>query len=168
MLVFAIALYYLQHVGVTAKRVLGVEIIVMFFPLFPLYSICMVKDTIYAAFFVCFYMLMMNEVARTKEKFFNYGILTWLLFLDGLLMMLTKVYGMYILIVVGIIYFIIISKILVAHFDYVCTSYFLIFKISLLEYCFRYGMLHPGGIREALSVPFQQTARYVTAAPDGE
>ena len=162
--VFAIALYYLQHVGVTAKRVLGVEIIVMFFPLFPLYSICMVKDTIYAAFCL-FYMLMMNEVARTKGKVFQLWYFDLALFLDGLLMMLTKVYGMYILIVVGIIYFIVYRK----YWWRILITFALpifLFQNIFVGVLLPLWNVAPGGIQEALSVPFQQTARYVTAAPD--
>ena len=162
--VFSIGLWYLRRIGVTEARVRTVLLIVMFFPLFPLYAVCMVKDTIYAAFCLL-YILMMNEIARTKGKAFEKWYFCVLLFLDGLAMALTKVYGMYILIVVGIIYLIAYSR----YLKQIALS------IALPLFLFAWGFLHlllpalnvaPGGVQEALSVPFQQTARYVTYCGD--
>ena len=161
---FSAALLYLSYVGVSAKRVRAVRYLLMFLPIFPLYSICMVKDTIYAALCLLF-ILMMYEVMRTKGEALGKVSFGVMLFVTGLLMMLTKVYGMYILVIVSVWYLLryrrywkrILLSLAVPVFLYQCIFIKILFPALNVA---------PGGVQEGLSVPIQQTARYVTEYGD--
>lgn len=161
---FSGALLYLKYVGVSKRRARFIRRLVMFLPVFPLYGICMVKDTIYAAFCLA-YILLMYEVARTggealKSVKFDAG-----LFVLGMLMTLTKVYAMYILLIVGVVY--------VLHYrKYVVRTAAVVFLPVMLYKFLFVGLLlpalgiAPGGIQEGLSVLIQQTSRYVVEYGD--
>lgn len=163
-LVFSGCLQCLYRWGVSGKRLAAIQLLLMFFPLFPLYSVCMVKDTIYAAFCLIFVM-MMYQIARTKGQALGSKGFVAGLFVIACLMVLTKVYAMYILLIVGVVYL----------FKY--RRYILSILVSIVAPVLLYKVvfcglllpaLHvaPGGTQEALSVPFQQTARYVTEYGD--
>lgn len=158
--VFTGALQYLQYIGITKKRILFIQLIIMFLPIFPMYSICMLKDTLFSAFLLIL-MIMMYEVARTEGECFRKWQFDVLLAVDSALIMLTKNYGMYILIVVAIVY-------MIAYRKYIIRILISFLPVILL-YQFLWTMVllplwnvAPVGKQEALSVPFQQTARYVS------
>ena len=98
--VFTVALQYLRHIGITKKRLLFIQLVIMFLPIFPMYAICMVKDTLFSAFLLLL-MIMMYEVARTNGECFKKWWFDLFLALDCALIMLTKNYGMYIIIIVA-------------------------------------------------------------------
>ena len=156
---FSGASLYLKYVGVSRRRVGTVRCLVAFLPIFPLYGICMVKDTIYAAFCLG-YILMMYEVARTRGEALKSVKFDTGLFASGLLMTLTKVYAMYILLIVGVAY--------VLHYrKYALRTVAAVFLPVMLYKFMFVGVLlpalgvAPGGIQEGLSVLIQQTSRYV-------
>ncbi|MBQ1547720.1 MAG: hypothetical protein IIZ61_04935, partial [Lachnospiraceae bacterium] len=96
-LVFALGICYLLRAGVTLRRTVLVQGIVMILPIFPMYSICMIKDTIYSAFFFIM-TLMIAEMVRT-----NFKVLKDMRFLvtfsvNAFLFMMSKVYGKHVLI----------------------------------------------------------------------
>ncbi|MCR5547066.1 MAG: DUF6020 family protein, partial [Lachnospiraceae bacterium] len=163
-IVFASGIQYLRHVGVSYRRWLAVLLTIMIVPVFPLYSICMVKDTIYGAFCLIF-VLMMNEVARTGGAILRKGWFAIMMFVVGSLMMLTKVYGIYLLSAIGVVYLIMYRKawkeILLSIFLPVILFHFVYLQIFLPAM-----NVAPGGVQEGLSVPLQQTARYLTEYPD--
>lgn len=159
-LVFSGCIQYIIYAGVSKKRIIGIQLIFMFFPIFPLYSICMVKDTIYAAFCLIFIM-MMYHIAKTKGNALAKPGFVAALFALSCLMILTKVFALHILLIVGVVYL----------FKY--RQYFKQIIVSIVVPAVLYKTLFcgvllpalqvaPGGIQEALSVPFQQTARYVS------
>jgi hypothetical protein len=156
---FSGASLYLKYAGVSRRRVGAVRCLVAFLPIFPLYGICMVKDTIYAAFCLG-YVLMMYEVARTRGEALKSVKFDAVFFALGLLMTLTKVYAMYILLIVGVVY--------VLHYrKYALRTVAAVFlPVMLYKFMFVGLMLPtlgvaPGGIQEGLSVLIQQTSRYV-------
>lgn len=157
---FSAGILYLNYVGVSKKRLKCILLLLMFLPIFPLYSICMVKDTIYASFCLL-YILMMYEVTRTRGAALESIKFDAALFALGLMMMLTKVYAMHILTVVGVIY-------LLHYRKYMLRTILVIFvPVVLYKFAFLNLLLPalgvaPGGIQEGLSVMIQQTARYVT------
>ena len=163
-IVFAVCIQYLRYIGVTVRRWIVVTLIIMFVPIFPMYSICMVKDTIYGAFCLIFVM-MMNEIARTEGEVLSKWWFLLLMIVDGSFMMLTKVYGIYLLAIVGVVYLIKYRK----HWWKTLISLFvpiLLFQMVYLQIFLPAMNVAPGGVQEGLSVPFQQTARYLTLYPD--
>lgn len=158
--VFSGCLQCLYRWGVSAKRLTVILLLLMFFPLFPMYSICMLKDTIYAAFCLI-YIMMMYHIAKSKGAAFTHRGFVAGLFVVSCLMVLTKVYAMYILLIVGVAYLVKYRR----YFVQIIVSHMIPPILYKVIFC---GMLlpalnvAPGGTQEALSVPFQQTARYVT------
>ena len=156
---FSVALNYMRHVGVAGKRVYAVLILLMIFPSFPMYAICMVKDTLYTAF-ALYMILMMWEVSRTKGEILGKWWFNALMFADALLMMLCKVYGVYVMCVVLVYYLIrywrkcihVLASILIP---------IVLFQGVYIDILLPAWHVAPGGKQEALSVPFQQTARYI-------
>ena len=158
--VFTVALQYLRHIGITKKRLLFIQLVIMFLPIFPMYAICMVKDTLFSAFLLLL-MIMMYEIARTNGECFRKWWLDLFLALDCELKMLAKNYGMYIIIIVAIVYAIVYRKyilqVLVSFVPIILVYQFLWVSVLLPLW-----NVAPVGKQEALSVPFQQTARYVS------
>lgn len=156
-LVFAGCLYYIRTCGVTTKRMIGALLILMLLPIFPMYAICMLKDTVYATFCLIFIM-MMHYVARTKGQAFRKVWFDLAMFAVACMMVLTKVYAMYILLIVGVVYLVKYRR----TFAQIIASVILPVILYKVVFC---GILlpalnvAPGGIQEALSVPFQQTAQ---------
>jgi hypothetical protein len=163
-LVFSGCLWYIRSAGVSDKRLVCILLVLMFFPIFPLYSICMVKDTIYAAFFLI-YVMMMHRIARTKGQVFRKPVFTLALFIVACLMILTKVFAMHILLVVGVIYLVKYRRYFLQVLFAIALPVFL-YKALFCAVLLPALNVAPGGIQEALSVPFQQTARYVTEYPE--
>lgn len=162
--VFSGGILYLNHVGVSKKRLMCIRLLVMFLPIFPLYSICMVKDTIYAAFCLL-YILLMYEVTRTRGAALESVKFDAALFILGLLMTLTKVYAMYILVIVGVVYLFHYRK----YMRRTALAVFvpiILYKVVFLNLILPTLGVAPGGIQEGLSVMIQQTARYVTEYGD--
>lgn len=158
--VFTVALQYLRHIGVTRKRLIFIQLIIMFLPIFPMYAICMVKDTLFSAF-ILLLIIMMYEVARSKGECFKIWWFDLLLAIDSAFIMLTKNYGIYILLIVLVIYAVVYRKYIL--------QVLVTFLPIILIYQFIWTMIllpmwnvAPVGKQEALSVPFQQTARYVS------
>lgn len=162
--VFAVCILYLRYIGVTIRRCIAVLLLIMFVPVFPMYSICMVKDTIYGAFCLLF-VIMMNEIARTKGAVLKKWWFLLLVFTDGSMMMLTKVYGVYIIGIIGVAYLIKYRKawkeILISMFVPI-----ILFQFVYLNLFLPAMNVAPGGVQEGLSVPLQQTARYLTEYPE--
>ena len=158
--VFTVALQYLRHIGITKKRLLFIQLVIMFLPIFPMYAICMVKDTLFSAFLLLL-MIMMYEIARTNGECFKKWWFDLFLALDCALIMLTKNYGMYIIIIVAIVYAITYRKYILQ----VLASFvpiILVYQFLWVSVLLPLWNVAPVGKQEALSVPFQQTARYVS------
>ena len=158
--VFTVALQYLRHIGITKKRLLFIQLVIMFLPIFPMYAICMVKDTLFSAFLLLL-MIMMYEMARTNGECFKKWWFDLFLALDCALIMLTKNYGMYIIIIVAIVYAITYRKYILQ----VLASFvpiILVYQFLWISVLLPLWNVAPVGKQEALSVPFQQTARYVS------
>ena len=162
--VFTVSLQYLRYIGITRKRILFVQLVIMFLPIFPMYAICMVKDTLFSAFLLLL-IIMMYEVARTNGECFRKWWFDVLLAVDSALIMLAKNYGMYILIIVAVVYAIVYRKyilqVLVSFVPIILVYQFLWISVLLPLW-----NVAPVGKQEALSVPFQQTARYVSLYGD--
>ncbi|MDO5519644.1 MAG: DUF6020 family protein [bacterium] len=157
--IFTISICYYQRIGVHKLVLNSMAVIYAICPYFSYNSVAMVKDVTYAAF-ILIMNLYLFEIVRSNGKSmekrgFKLGLTVALL-----MMMLTKNQGMYI------------SVILFLAFGFRYRSHFksilMTFGVALILYivvfnkviCSLLGV-NSGGIQEALSVPFQQTARYV-------
>lgn len=163
-LVFAAGVCYLLHIGVSRNRVIFVQILVMLLPIYPMYAICVLKDVPFSAFTFLFF-LMLFEIARTDGEVLEKKSFLTIMAFNALLMMLTKVYGKWLLIVLLIVLIIWYRR----FWKQILVSLFL--PLVLFTGVYQSLLLPalgvaPGGVQEALSVPFQQTARYVTLYGD--
>ena len=124
-------------------------------PVFPLYALSSVKDTFFGALLV-FYLIEFHKLLTNQNyKFINYLTLCFL----SLFMMLVRNNGLYIVLFSFpfLIYFVknkklpLIIVLISSIFIYEAHNKILLPTLHITN----------GSIREALSIPFQQTARYV-------
>ncbi len=163
-LTLAGAVEYLAVCKVSIKRRLIMLGIIALFPIFGLYSVCMVKDTLFGMFALIMTMLM-NEVARTKGRAFKSVLFNVLMLFSAIGMLFTKSYGYYMLLIVIILY-------IVFYYRYIPQIAITIalpawfYKAIFLAIILPSLNVAPVGMQEALSLPFQQTARYVVEYND--
>ena len=153
----AFSIYYMKKMNLNTKYLIGVLLIYALVPMFPLYAMSGVKDVLFGAF-IFLYLIFLHNFIKTKGVgykwwkyllviilliliclFRNNGVHVLLLSLPFLLIVVKDKWRQIVLIMVCVFGF-------YGVFDKVILPYF---KIT------------PGSIREVLSVPFQQTARYV-------
>ncbi len=153
---FALSIFYLYKKKESIGACLILLLIYSLVPVFPMYAISAVKDTIYTAL-ILFYVLLLFDFIEDKNK-----IVWWkkvLLFVVLFFLFLFRNNGIYIILLsmpLVIIYrrkeFLSFSLI----FLMIIGSYFTYNKVLLPAF-----KITAGSKREMLSVPFQQTARYV-------
>ncbi len=151
--VFAYSIYYLKKINVNKILILIVLGIYALVPLFPFYAMTAVKDVIFSSL-VFLYIIKMYDIIKYKQTvkqyilfallvllvilFRNNGIYTILLSLPFLLIFKKEIrIPILIVLVFNIAMYVGYNKVLLPSFEIANTS-----------------------IREVLSVPFQQTARY--------
>ncbi len=154
----ACTIKFLKKCGVKTKGRLILLGIYALVPMFAFYAMSGVKDTLYTSFIIFYVLFMLNFIMyKRKEKLTILEVI--LATLNLILVMLFRNNGLYVVILSFPLLFFI-SK----------TNLFrliLIFVISVgFYYCYSNVILPSfgiadGSIREALSIPFQQTARYV-------
>lgn len=147
-------LLYLKKIKVPFVYRFIILLLFAFVPVFPLYALSSVKDTMFGALLI-FFIIEIHKLLTNKEyKVKDYIILALLL----LIMMLVRNNGIYIILFSMITLLIIVKEKRLA----------ILFVIigSLVSYETHNKILlpsmhiTPGSIREMLSVPFQQTARH--------
>ncbi|MCR5144579.1 MAG: DUF6020 family protein [Lachnospiraceae bacterium] len=162
--IFSVVLGYMRRIGWSEKAIRAARLVIMFVPLFPLYAICMLKDNIYSAF-VLLVMLGLIEIVRSAGKVLNQKKFLLYIFVVTSAMMLTKVYGKYVMAMLAVI--------CLVWYRNRWKEILISFVVPVLVFHFGYQGLFlpamnvaPGGVQEALSVPFQQTARYLNEYGD--
>ena len=162
--VFTFCLQYLRRIGVRDRAVKITQYIIMFLPVFPLHAICMLKDNVYSAF-VLLVLFCLVEIVRTKGEVLGQKKFLAFFFIVSLLMMMTKVYGKYVMIGLCVI--------MLFRYRRYWKQTLISTVVPVLIFQFLYmGLLMdalkvaPGGLQEALSVPFQQTTRYIKTYRD--
>lgn len=132
-------------------------------PVFPGYAICITKDTLFSIF-VVYYVILLIILVSNANAFRENKLLFVAFFASALLMSLMRNNGVYMLLLSAPLLFFIKGKaykvagavgcsVLVAYFAY---SSVLLPALGVAD----------GSVKEMLSVPFQQTARYVANYPD--
>ena len=153
----SLTIKYLNENNVNKKIVFIVLLLYCFIPMFPLYAMSGVKDTYYTCFIIL-YVMKLDKIIRSKQEKLSYKEMIQLL-LIMFAVCLFRNNGIYVLILSF-------SLILIYSKKYFQTL--LVIFIGVLAFYGTYTkVLLPslkitdGSIRETLSIPFQQTARYV-------
>lgn len=161
--VLAYTIKYMSNNGIKSKNrliVLGMYLII---PMYLLYSMSAVKDTLYTAFMLLFILKVFDIIKNYKKNNLSYKYIAVLYFIM-LFIGLFRHNGVY---VIALTIFVLIFytrknalKILISFFAFFVSIY--AFDKVLIPYL----GISDGSAREMLSVPFQQTARLVLEKPD--
>ena len=130
-----------------------------FIPVFPLYAMSPVKDVLFGSFILLYIMMLFDLIKNNNYKWWKYLLLIGVMILVTLL----RNNGIYTIILSFPFLFLISlknKKVLLLIFLLVVGSYYSYTKILLPSL-----KITDGSIREMLSIPFQQTARYVKTYP---
>ncbi|MDD3048477.1 MAG: DUF6020 family protein [Bacilli bacterium] len=156
--VLAYTIKYCKKIGISNKVryiMLGLYCLV---PVFPFYAMSGVKDTFYSAFVILYIIFLYDFIRFYKDNKFPLKKIIKIIILL-LLIGLFRNNGIYI-IVLSLPFLIFYSKVnikkILSIFIFVIGLYLLYSNVIL-----PYFKITDGSIREALSIPFQQTARYV-------
>lgn len=144
--------------GVAKRYIFLINLMYLIVPMYAFYSISAVKDTLYTAFMILFVLFIFDFVKNKKDTLINKKGYIYF-FIVMLLMCLFRHNGIYIVILM-IPFMVLFSPIN-------RTRLALTFTLLLVSIYSFNNILVPslgisdGSIREMLSIPFQQTARYV-------
>ncbi len=151
--VFAYSIYYLNKIKVNKKLILIILGIYALVPLFPFYAMTAVKDVIFSSL-ILLYCIKLYDIMKYKQTTKQYILFSLLV----LLIILFRNNGIY-TIVLSLPFAMILKK-------EIRKPILIIFIFNIAMYMGYNKVLLPSleiantSIREMLSVPFQQTARY--------
>jgi len=155
--VLAFTISYMKKMKVSSRFRLIALLIYSLVPMFPLYAMSGVKDVLFSAF-TCLYILLIHHILTSKGK--GYSLLQYIGM--GILMLLLILFrnnGLHMILLSFPFLILAVKK---------YWKPFTVLFVSVLVLSTAYSKvllpaLHitPGSIREMLSIPFQQTARYV-------
>ena len=149
--VFAYSIYYLNKIKVNKKLILIILGIYALVPLFPFYAMTAVKDVIFSSLLYCIKLYDIMKYKQTTKQYILFSLLV-------LLIILFRNNGIY-TIVLSLPFAMILKK-------EIRKPILIIFIFNIAIYIGYNKVLLPSleiantSIREMLSVPFQQTARY--------
>lgn len=133
-------------------------------PIFPMEAIEMGKDTSYTCWMILIFMIMI-KIVESDGKLFESKKVDLLLVIALIFYMVTKRQGMYVAILAMIL--------LLLPYKKYWKRILLIFLSSIFVFSVLYSKVllpaldvKPGSIRSALSIPWQQTARYLRYYPE--
>ena len=156
----AYTIKYLKDNKCKGKNLLILLLIYCLVPMYGFYSMSAVKDTIYTCF-VIWFVIFIDKMIKTKNITIK-EIIFFILIIFGVELFRNN--GIYV-VVLSLPFIMIYSKelrkkILVVFL--ITVSFYGVFDKVILPYY----KITPGSIRETLSIPFQQTARYVSLYGD--
>lgn len=152
---------FLKNLGVGLKYRLFCLIVYALVPVFPFYSVTVVKDVLFGALFIL-YIIMLARVVINKEKINLIFGLEFLFVM--LLLILIRNNGFHIILLSFPFLFFIKCK---DKFKLVFLFIIMFsFNFSYNNFILPYFKITPSSVREKLSIPFQQTARYVKKYSD--
>ena len=153
----AFTIYYMNKMQINNKYLIVVLLLYGLIPMFPLYAMSGVKDVLFGAFIVL-YIIVIHNLIKTKGinyKWWHYLLIILLL----ILICLFRNNGIHVIILsFPFLFFVVKNK-----WKELLLVFFIIigFNSTFNNVILPYFKITPGSIREVLSVPFQQTARYV-------
>ena len=150
----AFTLCYLKKIKVNFKLRRNILLIYALVPVFPFYAMSAVKDVIFGSLIIL-YIILLNELIKKDSLNIKEMIIYILLMVFVILFRNNGIYV--ILLSFSFLFFNkkIRKKLLILFIIPV------IFYVSYSKVILPYFKITPGSIRETLSIPFQQTARYV-------
>lgn len=135
-----------------------------FNPVFPIYGMTVVKDTLFMACFMLSVTLL-YEIIVSKKWDLTKALITSAVFF---IMMLLRNNGIYILFILGVFVLVLFrkNKYALKRLGMMILIPILVFQVGVNGILFPALDITQGSIREILSVPFQQTARYIDEYED--
>lgn len=158
--VFSYSIYFILKLGVNKKVIFFVLILYSLFPLFPMFSYTLCKTSLFGAFYLIYIMMFFELSYSIKDKINNKKFLLLFMVIELIMMLLIK-HGFYIVLLSGIC-------LLFYKFKYwkkvgiIVIIPILIFQILFTNLLLPSLGISKGKSAEMFSIPFQQTARYVT------
>lgn len=151
---------YCRHIGAGWRFCFAEMIFFAVFPFTALFSMTMVKDSLFMPFFIWFAMIFV-EAVRTQGLLLKHPQFFTAFLLTALLMGLTKKTGVYIVLICCIILFFAVSSIIRKRVVGVFTVVISVFMILMPKIVFPVFHIQEGGKQEMLAVPLQQSALLV-------
>ena len=154
----AYTIKYLKKINISSKVRFIVLAVYCIVPMFPFYAITAVKDTIYTSFMILYFIRLYDFIKFNKDEKISIKNMIVILLL-GLAIALFRNNGIYV-VALSLLPAVFYSKRNIKRIAFAFIIYIVIYKLYT-------GMILPyfkisnTSIREALSIPFQQTARYV-------
>ena len=156
--ILSYSIYFLHEEKIKPKYLLVILAIYTLIPIFPFFAMTAVKDTLYSMF-VLLYIIRLYQYIKYDYTFKNYIIL----FIIMVLVILLRNNGIF-LILMSFPFAAIFKK------KYLKRTLVLSGVVVLFLICYNYSLplfdIPNTSVREVLSVPFQQTARYVWDYPE--
>lgn len=156
--VFAYTISYTKKVGIPNKYRLILLAIYALVPMFPLYAMSGVKDTYYTAFIILYVLVLFDLIHFKQDKKISLKYALWLLLVITLITLFRN-NGLYV-VVLSLPFLIFTNKKSRGRLAVVCILFLAITQTYSKVLIPALG-ISEGSIREVLSLPFQQTARYV-------
>ena len=154
----AYTIKYLKIIKISSKIRFIILAIYCIVPMFPFYAITAVKDTIYTSFIILYFIKLYDFIKFYKEKNIEIkNMISMLLII--LAISLFRNNGIYV-VVISLIPALFYSKKNIKRMAIVFIIYILLYKLYT-GVLLPYFKITDTSIRETLSIPFQQTARYV-------
>ncbi len=160
--VFAYTISFALKRGVKRSLALILLALYLFVPMFAFYSISAVKDTLYTSFMILFVLMVYDIVLKERESMPLKRVIFFAIVM--LLICLFRHNGLYV-IALTMPFIFIYSK--PNRLKIGCAFLFAFLSINMVDKVIVPSLgISDGSIREMLSVPFQQTARYVKKHED--
>lgn len=155
--------FYLRQLGLSHKIFRGGLIFTALFPLYPLYAITMLKDSLFSLFCLTLSVLLF-EIARTKGDCLRRNWFCALLFFNAWMVMFSKNQGIFFILAAGLA-----CLACRGVRSRVAASLLLpaaLFQVVWMGILLPMWNVAPGGKQETLGLLFQQTARCVLTYPE--
>ncbi len=157
-LIFTLSLTisYMKKIGISSIYRTIVLLFYAFTPVFPLYGMSMVKDVYFACFIIIYTILLFDVIKNGEISLKN----MFYIIIVSIFLILFRNNGIYVL-VLSIPFLALVLKKYIKK-TAVIFIIILSFNFSYNKIVLPYFKIPAGSIREMLSIPFQQTARYVS------
>jgi len=155
--------FYLRRLGLPGGVFRGGLVFTALFPLYPLYAITMLKDSLFSLACLAFAALLF-ELVRTRGGALGKPWFCGALFCVSLLVMFTKNQGVYFAAAAGALCLVFCRRRLRGVLTLLAPVF--LFQTVWIHILLPAWNVAPGGKQEVLGLLFQQTARYVSACPE--
>lgn len=157
--------FYLRRLGLPEKAMRAGLVFTALFPLFPLYAITMLKDSLFSL--ACLTLtILLFELARTRGACLKQNRFCFLLALNAWLVMFSKNQGVYFIVLIGLACLVYKGAQIRIRAAVSLLLPAALFQIVWMGILLPMWNVAPGGKQETLGLLFQQTARCVLTYPE--